>query len=53
MRCDGPDPNDTDLHPEPEAPPPAPLDAAESAWDPWLRALYLRELASEQRPPLH
>ena len=27
-----------------------PLDAAESTWDPWLWALYLRELA-EQRPP--
>jgi hypothetical protein len=33
-----------------EVPSPVPLDAAESAWDPWLWALYLRVLA-EKRPP--
>ena len=30
-----------------------PIDAAVSAWDPWLWALYLHELESEQRPALH
>jgi len=30
-----------------------PLDAAESAWDPVLWALYLRELAREHPPTLH
>jgi hypothetical protein len=32
---------------------PVPLDAAESAWDPWLWALYLRELAEKRPPTLH
>lgn len=53
MRFDGHDPAESDLHPEPEAPPQAPLDAAESTWDPWLRALYLEAIASEQQPSLH
>ena len=34
-------------------PPEAPLDAAESSWDPWLRALYLRELMEQQPKALH
>jgi hypothetical protein len=45
------------IDPEPEeATPvaePAPLDAAESAWDPWLWALYLRELAEERPAAIH
>lgn len=52
MRFDGHDPID----PEPEeanATAPAPLDAAESAWDPWLWALYLREVAEKAPPLLH
>jgi hypothetical protein len=32
---------------------PIPLDAAESSWDPWLWALYLRELAEKRPPTLH
>ena len=32
---------------------PVPLDAAESAWDPWLWALYLREIAEKRPPVLH
>ena len=32
---------------------PAPLDAAESSWDPWLWALYLREVAEKKPPTLH
>jgi len=51
MRHDGIDDIDREGEEEPEGvPTPIPLDAAESAWDPWLWALYLRELA-EQRPP--
>jgi hypothetical protein len=56
MRCDGHDPIDpTEPEPEPaaEAEEPAPLDAAESAWDPWLWALYLREVAAKRPPSLH
>ena len=45
------------IDPEPEETtpvlPPTPLDAAESAWDPWLWALYLRELAENEPPALH
>ena len=29
------------------------IDAAVSAWDPWLWALYLRELESERVPNVH
>jgi hypothetical protein len=50
MRSDGYDPTRPDEHPAPEA---APLDAAESTWDPMLWALYLRELAREHPPTLH
>jgi hypothetical protein len=55
MRFDGTDPMDSGRDPLSEAPPPAelPLDAAESTWDPWLWALYLRELASEGHPVVH
>jgi hypothetical protein len=49
MRNDGHDPID----PEPGATAPAPLDAAESIWDPWLWALYLREVAEATPPALH
>ena len=53
MRLDGFD--DTDRHEgeREEIALPVPLDAAESAWDPWLWALYLRELAEKQPPNLH
>lgn len=51
MRFDGHDPHDRDREEPAEATlPVVPLDAAESTWDPWLWALYLREVA-EQRPP--
>jgi len=51
MRFDGFDEIDRD---PPEVPPPSvPLDAAESAWDPWLWALYLREIAEQRPPTLH
>jgi hypothetical protein len=54
MRFDGHDPIDSDRSSPPEAvPAELPLDAAESTWDPWLWALYLRELASERPPALH
>lgn len=55
MRFDGYDPIDSGRDPLSEAPPPAelPLDAAESTWDPWLWALYLREIASERLRVLH
>lgn len=49
MRHDGFDEIDRDGGESEELAPPVPLDAAESAWDPWLWALYLRELA-EKRP---
>jgi hypothetical protein len=53
MRFDGHD----SIDPEPDeaapAVPPAPLDAAESTWDPWLWALYLREVAEKKPPALH
>ena len=52
MRIDGNDPIDPDRGAPPEAVE-LPIDAAVSAWDPWLWALYLRELESEQRPALH
>jgi hypothetical protein len=51
MRYDGHDPIDSDPAGTADVPVPAPLDAAESTWDPWLWALYLREVA-EQRPPI-
>jgi hypothetical protein len=35
--------------PEPEAEAAEEMDAAESRWDPWLRALARMELASEAR----
>ena len=45
---------DRDGEEEPEeALTPVPLDAAESAWDPWLWALYLRELAEKRPATLH
>ncbi len=50
MRDDGFDPTRTDERLPHE---PAPLDAAESSWDPLLWALYLRELAREHPPTLH
>ena len=54
MRCDSHDPIEPGCDPEAEVPPAEhPLDAAESTWDPWLWALYLGELASEQRSGLH
>jgi len=53
MRFDGHDPIDRE-HEEGEGVlPPAPLDAAESTWDPWLWALYLRELAEKGPHTLH
>jgi hypothetical protein len=51
MRSDGYDP--TRPEEEPRAPEVAPLDAAESTWDPMLWALYLRELVREHPPTLH
>lgn len=54
MRFDGQDPIDSGPSSPPEsAPAELPLDAAESTWDPWLWALYLRELASERPAVLH
>jgi hypothetical protein len=53
MRFDGHDPGTTDRDAALEPPPAAPLDAAESTWDPWLWALYLRELAGERASVLH
>ena len=54
MRYDGHDPIDSDPAETAEAVPvPAPLDAAESTWDPWLWALYLREVAQRKPPTLH
>jgi hypothetical protein len=48
------DPNDRDRDEAAESPPiEIPLDAAESTWDPWLWALYLRELAEKRPPTLH
>jgi len=53
MRFDRHDPIDPDSEAAAETPPSAPLDAAESAWDPWLWALYLREVAEQRPPTLH
>jgi hypothetical protein len=53
MRYDGHDEIDRDREESEEIAPPVPLDAAESAWDPWLWALYLRELAEKRPPTLH
>ena len=53
MRFDGFDDIDRDEETTEREAPPVPLDAAESAWDPWLRALYLRALAAEESPTLH
>jgi hypothetical protein len=53
MRHDGFDEIDRDRGESEEIAPPVPLDAAESAWDPWLWALYLRELAEKRPPTLH
>lgn len=53
MRYDGHDPIDPEPEPAAEAARPAPLDAAESTWDPWLWALYLREVAEKKPPTLH
>jgi hypothetical protein len=53
MRFDGHDPIDPEPEEATHALAPAPLDAAESAWDPWLWALYLRELAENEPPKLH
>ena len=53
MRYDGHDPIDSELEQADDAADPAPLDAAESTWDPWLWALYLRELAEKVPPALH
>jgi hypothetical protein len=50
MRNDG---LDLDLRDERPLPEPAPLDAAESTWDPLLWALYLRELARENPPTVN
>ena len=52
MRSEGNDPIDRDPGPQP-AGLELPIDAAVSAWDPWLWALYLRELESERLPDLH
>jgi hypothetical protein len=49
MHYDGHDP----IASEPEEAVDAPLDAAESTWDPWLWALYLRELAAQAPDTLH
>jgi len=53
MHFDGRDPGNTegDVALEPLAA--TPLDAAESTWDPWLRALYLCEIEAERLPVLH
>jgi hypothetical protein len=54
MRFDGHDPIDSDPAGTADAVRvPAPLDAAESTWDPWLWALYLREVAEKRPPILH
>jgi hypothetical protein len=53
MRFDGIDEIDRDEDETEEVSLPVPLDAAESAWDPWLWALYLRELAEKRPPTLH
>jgi hypothetical protein len=54
MHFDGHDPIDPGRGSPPEAlPAELPLDAAESSWDPWLWALYLRELASERASVPH
>jgi hypothetical protein len=53
MRFDGFDEIERDGEETEEVSTPLPLDAAESAWDPWLWALYLRELAEKRPPTLH
>ena len=53
MHFDGHDPGNTDCDAAFEPLAAAPLDAAESTWDPWLRALYLREIEAERQPALH
>ena len=53
MRLDGHDPIDPERDEATPVVPPAPLDAAESTWDPWLWALYLREVAEKKPPALH
>ena len=54
MHFDGHDSNDRDREEPAEATlPEVPLDAAESTWDPWLWALYLREVAEKRPPALH
>lgn len=50
MRFDGSKPIEPDRA---EAPDERPIDAAVSAWDPWLWVLYLHELESEQLPAFH
>jgi len=52
MRMDGTNPISPDVTPEVDATEPT-LDAAVSLWDPWLWALYLRELEIERVPALH
>ena len=52
MRGEGSDPIDPERGTQPE-PVELPIDAAVSAWDPWLWALYLRELESERAPNQH
>jgi hypothetical protein len=51
MRFDGLDEIDREQGEVPSVS--VPLDAAESAWDPWLWALYLREIAAQRPPNLH
>jgi len=53
MRRDGHDPIESDPDGTVKAVLPTPLDAAESTWDPWLWALYLREVAEKRPPILH
>jgi hypothetical protein len=53
MRFDEHDPSDRGSAENSAPPEPAPLDAAESTWDPWLWALYLREVAEQRPPALH
>jgi hypothetical protein len=53
MRYDGHDPIDPEPEQVADDAGPAPLDAAESTWDPWLWALYLREVAEKRPPTLH